>query len=633
MLAGTAMAIADSLSQFPNELRATGEERFADDQIYAHQLSQPPVIDGYFDDWPLDVDTQRTLPGTGGAIQYVFGRNRQHLFLYVDVVDDSPSYANDARPAKNRDYVSIVVADNSEPQSQIEFSAEAPGPVQGKVITASTVVDSRITAHWQDTANGYRLEARLPISMVSKRLGIEVGNADGGRVTVRRSYENTLPGQLIFASPVLESVASGYARPGMRVTITNRAGWRLADAGDLSGGSGTTGNDETSGGWQQIIYRMLLKQGSSTLLADPDPSGREQQSYLARTLNGEPSSNWFRNASTGRAVVAVAYPVWSATTQTGALILQQDTAAIQSLTNASLVRLVTLTIVATVGAAAALLGYASWLSFRIRRLSNAAEDALDNPLPTSGLPSNRASDEIGDLSRSFSSVLEQLASYNDYLKTLASKLSHELRTPLTIVTSSLENLEHEALSEQSREYTKRASDGAKRLKNILSAMSEANRVEELMNNADTETFNLVGVLTATTVAYNDAWPERTFVFSTDGDEHRIDGSPELVIQMLDKLVGNAVDFSKPGDRIDIGLSRIQKQVVLTVSNPGPALPEAMRHRLFESMVSVRENPTGDNLGLGLNIAKLIAEGHGGSIHAENIESGVRFSVKIPRIDK
>ena len=74
------------------------------------------------------------------------------------------------------------------------------------------------------------------------------------------------------------------------------------------------------------------------------------------------------------------------------------------------------------------------------------------------MPSALAGDEIGDLSRSFSSVLQQLGNYNDYLQSLASKLSHELRTPLTIVQSSLENLEHESLPEEAGVYTARAKD-------------------------------------------------------------------------------------------------------------------------------------------------------------------------------
>jgi signal transduction histidine kinase len=48
------------------------------------------------------------------------------------------------------------------------------------------------------------------------------------------------------------------------------------------------------------------------------------------------------------------------------------------------------------------------------------------------------------------------------------------------------------------------------------------------------------------------------------------------------------------------------------------------------MVSVRGGGDSQHLGLGLYVAKLIAEGHGGRISADNIEGGVRFTVTVPR---
>ena len=86
-------------------------------------------------------------------------------------------------------------------------------------------------------------------------------------------------------------------------------------------------------------------------------------------------------------------------------------------------------------------------------------------------------------------MLRQLGEYNDYLRSLASKLSHELRTPLAIVTSSLENLEHEPLSNAAVSYAGRARHGADRLRRILPAMSEAARVDELLRTADPESLH------------------------------------------------------------------------------------------------------------------------------------------------
>jgi len=246
------------------------------------------------------------------------------------------------------------------------------------------------------------------------------------------------------------------------------------------------------------------------------------------------------------------------------------------------------------------------------------------------LPSALAGDEIGDLSRSFSSVLQQLGDYNEYLRSLASKLSHELRTPLAIVTSSLENLEHEPLSEAGLGYTARAREGADRLRRILSAMSEANRVEELMKNTEPEAFDIRKVLDSTVTAYRDVYKDRSIIFDCELTSANMEGSPELLIQMLDKLIDNAVDFSVENDTITIRLADTDDALELSVSNPGPPLPERMRAQMFDSMVSMRSGQSTRHLGLGLYIARLIAAGHGGRISADNIDGGVIIRVRLPK---
>ena len=110
----------------------------------------------------------------------------------------------------------------------------------------------------------------------------------------------------------------------------------------------------------------------------------------------------------------------------------------------------------------------------------------------------------------------------------------------------------------------------------------------------------------------------------------VEGSPELPIQMLDKFVDNAVSFSADGDTIEIGVDAVDNIVELSVTNPGPPLPERMRGQLFDSMISVRPAKDDKHLGLGLYVAKIVAEGHGGSILADNTDGGVCFKVRLPR---
>ena len=631
MLGGTAQAIADSLSQFPYEL-ISEDEGSPGDRIYAHPLQNAPLVDGYANDWTVPDGAMVFLRGKDGIIRYLAGINRQHWYLFIEVRDRSVVYRKSGLNARRYDHVALTSVGPGGERVIFRFGAEAPGDlVPARESAAGSFDETRIAAFWRDTANGYQLEIRLPRNLAGPGLGISVINTDDSATAgvVSRTYEGRTPGSVVAMSPVLQSVVSGYAQPGLRLIVTDKDGWRLAQAGSTSASGGSGRESAPPSGWLRIIYNLLLEPGAEAALAEPSPTGREQQSYVSEALDGRAATRWFRSPNTGRAVVSVAQPIWSGTVQTGAVVLQQGTDAILSLTNQALARLIVLTLVATLVVAAVLIGYASWLSLRIRSLSSAAERALDDKRLKSALPSALAGDEVGDLSRSFSSVLRQLGNYNDYLQSLASKLSHELRTPLTIVRSSLENLEHEKLSAEAVEYTERAKEGTERLQKILNAMSEANRTEALIENIEPESFDLARLLESTVAAYADAWPGRQFCFRNRAQQSGIVGSPELITQMLDKLVDNAVDFSAENDRIDVSLESDAKSLVITVSNPGPPLPEDMQAELFRSMVSVRSGDPGKHLGLGLYIVWLIAEGHGGSVEATNTDNGVSFRVQLP----
>ena len=635
-LSGTAQAIADSLSQFPDELLAGKDDlRFGQNQLYGHPLATAPLIDGYLDDWTAPEGSAMPLRGTDGTINYVVGINRPHVYLHVDVRDASVIFdrGQDAIfPRSYSDHVALISVGDTGERTVFRFRAEAPGAIIATRESGGEVFDdTRIAAYWQDTPGGYRLEARIPRSLLGNRLGFVITNTDSATTAGVRSatFDGDLPGRFVTVSPVLQSVAAGYVQPGWRLIVTDMHGWRLGQAGSITGAPDGFEELPPSTGWLRLAYNLLLEPGADAALAEPDASGREQQSYVSEALNGHAATRWFRNPGTGRAVVSVAHPIFSGSVQTGAIILQQGTDAILSLTNQAMIRLITLTLIVTIGVALVLLGYASWLSARIRHLSNAAERALDEKHVRTSLPSALAGDEIGDLSRSFSSVLQQLGNYNDYLQTLASKLSHELRTPLTIVKSSLENLEHESLSKESAVYTARAKEGVERLRKILSAMSEASRTEELIENVEPEKFDLDKVLESTLAAYADAWPERRFSYLNRSTDANVFGSPELVIQMLDKLADNAVDFSTVGDEIQVALDSKPEYAEISIFNPGPSLPDNMRTQLFHSMVSVRGGDGKRHLGLGLYVARLIAEGHNGSISADNTDGGVTFTVSLP----
>lgn len=143
---------------------------------------------------------------------------------------------------------------------------------------------------------------------------------------------------------------------------------------------------------------------------------------------------------------------------------------------------------------------------------------------------------------------------------------------------------------------------------------------------------MVNVLRSTVTAYSDVYRERRFAFDCVLDSATASGSPELIIQMLDKLVDNAVDFSNVDDTISIGLHTADDRLEISVMNPGAPLPEKMRTQMFDSMVSMRAGKNTRHLGLGLYVARLIASGHDGKISADNVDGGVVFTVTLPLLN-
>ena len=442
-------------------------------------------------------------------------------------------------------------------------------------------------------------------------------------------------------SEEIAAILRGVERTTSRIWVVTRDLRVLALAGSLR----REGGDEEEETWTRRALGLLIPRPSEdfdeAIADDALATGRE----IAGALQGRPGFR-LRNTADGKAVViSAAHPIWNGDDVAGAVVVEETTNPILSVRSDALERLLVLTLAVFGVAAAVLLGFATRLSTRIRRLRDEAETAIDAhgrlAHPHSRLlTAQNSGDEIGDLSRSFSAMLAKLGQYNAYLESMASRLSHELRTPIAVVRSSLENLKLSPSAEEARVYIGRAEEGLRRLGTILTRMSEATRLEQGLNASERERFDLAAVVAGCVDGYRAAYPQQAFELKLPEEKAYARGSADLAAQLLDKLVANAVDFSaESGGRaepIRISLGIAPGGAELSVENQGPLLPEEMRGKLFESLVSVRGKPRGGradggrrgehaagepHLGLGLYIARLIAEFHGGEIRARNLASG------------
>ena len=609
-------------SRLDAEPQGPGGKSAAAADIYAHPLERAPRVDGYADDWGLPSAARRTLPnpaGTDFSVRYQLATDGISLFLFLQVDDDQ------VMTGDNGDQVRLRLGSAVDGFTELEFVPEAPGPIQPRA--SRDGVGRRVRGNWQATSRGYNLEAQIPLQLAGDRLGFLVSDADG-RGPVRRTgtMENLAqePGRLITPLRSAESILEDTVRSGQRLRLVDPDGYVLAEA---SGGAAPSGERLPSPA--RRLFRWIIRDATASLPLPDVMPGRVDSRRIAAAVDGAPSDARVGDIRSNRMVFQAIRPVTLPMAPDLVLIAEEDSERILSLTDRAASKLFIFSFAISLAAAALLLGFAAWLSWRIRRLSRAAREALgtENPrLP--GLPEDRAGDELGQLSRNFSRLLGQIGEYNDYLQNLGSRLTHELRTPMTVVRTSLENLQAEP---GDRRYLQRARQGMDRLQAMVVALGAATRMEQTMASAETERFDLTVLLGELGAALQAAHPDRDLQLRLTAGPCWMTGAPDLVAQMVDKLVENALDFCPPGGRIWVGLTAEGEDWLLEVGNTGSRLPPGAAGRLFESMTSVRDDdPRRPHLGLGLYIVRLVARHHGGAVHAEDLEGdGVRFVVRLP----
>jgi two-component system, OmpR family, sensor histidine kinase ChvG len=592
-------ALAPAVARFDAQPERWGAGRGRGEDIFLHELANAPTLDGFVEDWGAAADAAERF----GGMTVVAGRRGALVHLFAVATGRSTPAVFEVRGRA----------------ATVSFPLEAPGPV-GAVVSGADG-DPRARGYWQPTSRGWQIEARLPAALLEGRLGLRLLEPDGA---VRGATFGTAPGWTTGFDPAAQLALEAIAPADQRVFITDRAGFVLAERGPLPRAEGGT-----AAGWLDVLYRGVL---GGRLEADAPPPARPGQlSGRHMELASLGVDDVRRFALPGGGLLAAAAPIGAAGSVRAIVVVERDTAEILSLTRTPTRRLLTTSLLASFGAAVTLLGYAAWLSLRIRRLRDAAAAAVGRRGEIAGdLPGARANDELGDLSRSFGGLLERVRDHNLYLQGLGGRLAHELRTPLAVVRSSLDNLEAENATQGP--WLGRARDGVDRMGGLVNALAAARQIERAVAIAEHERFDLAAQVGDMVDSYRALYPGRSFQFTRPEQPCPMDGAPDLVAQLLDKLVDNAVDFAPPDAPIRLAVEDAGDCWRLVVANAGSRLPPGPPERLFDSLVSARPSGAAPHLGLGLFIVRLVAEHHGGRVAARNLphEAGVEFTVDLPR---
>lgn len=283
------------------------------------------------------------------------------------------------------------------------------------------------------------------------------------------------------------------------------------------------------------------------------------------------------------------------------------------------------------------LGLGSYLAFTlerpIRKVARSIQDLAAGNRQVQVL--EQGPEEIRSLARSFNSLVVRLSDLESARRQLLANLVHELGTPLGAIRSAIQAL-------------------------IKGAKSDPQLSSELLSGLDSETLRLQRLLEDLAGLHDQAlgalelrrapvcpsdwlaenaapWQaaarQKGLVWSQEIEPNlpEVQLDPDRMAQALGNLLSNAVKFTPAGGTVSLSAHRVGEQLLLEVCDSGPGIPAREQEKVFQPFYRGSQGRrVVQGMGLGLSIARQVAEAHGGTLELRSQPGqGSRFLVKFP----
>jgi len=247
-------------------------------------------------------------------------------------------------------------------------------------------------------------------------------------------------------------------------------------------------------------------------------------------------------------------------------------------------------------------------------------------------------DEVGRLALTINALLARLdAAFQEQQRFIADA-SHELRTPLAVLRGETEvALQQERATPEYKESLALIKDEAERLSRIVENLFLLARQPIEAASMVRDTVRLDALVADCARAAQVLATQKGLRLNISGELRAItvNGDDEMLKRMLLNLLDNAVKYTPSGGEVSIALGSQNGEGRIVVTDNGIGIPAEDQPRIFDRFYRVdktRSRALG-GAGLGLSIARWIAEGHGGSLSVESAPGkGSAFTVELPLKD-
>ncbi len=600
--------------------------------LYVYPVENNIIIDGYDEDW-VQLEDQFSYH-IDDSFSLLLVDNEQYLYAYLKVKDNNIIYRNPRYiPLDSSDHIRLEYLDENNNRRRLVLLTEGQGNISVYEVKKNWQAWKNghhinvVFGNWRETKSGYDVEFRLPRKWLepNRRLSLSIVNVFGENErnpdTIVSTHtlnpdliEAGVLNPLLFQSQEISSVIKNLNESESRICVIDK--YRRVRA--------VIGGQRIQASLCQAIDKV------SETLVDKVLTGTEQVT---------------RYEELGETLIVAAHPVFDGDEIIGAVLVSKNSRQILSLQRDTLKDIVLVTLGLFALVFVSLLIFSSWLAFRINRLKNQTLSVIDDSgrfINNINLSDTNHRDEIGELSRSFSSLLDKLNRYTGFLETVPRMLRHEILNPVNTISMSLQSLQQslpqshpvsKADSADALHNIGLANNAILQLQLIVSSLTEAASIDEALTQDELAIFDIAALLSEYVKNSQLKHPEAKLRYQGVNSGVFVLANDLRMVQLLDKLKDNALDFALENTEIAFQLDIHQgHEVFIRVKNEGELIPQEQLDILFLGMVSHRsEKSDAPHLGIGLYVAFQIAKFQQGLLKIANRrdKQGVEVVIILP----
>lgn len=272
------------------------------------------------------------------------------------------------------------------------------------------------------------------------------------------------------------------------------------------------------------------------------------------------------------------------------------------------------------------------LIVRIRKLKQAtalvAKGNFDNTIQVVG------TDELSELTESFNKMTVELQT-NEYLsKDFVRNISHEYKTPLSVIKAYGEligsEIEHEKIDRVAiAEYSQIIMDEADRLSTLSKSIIQLSLLDSTTIIRKEDRFSPAEQIRNILRTMHVKWSEKNIQFELKLNESLIVSNEQLLYQVWQNLINNAIKFSLPHGIITIYLQIDEMGLSFKITDYGVGIPPELAENIFSHFYMADKSRNKEGSGLGLAIVKKIVEKLNGIVEYQSSEEcGTEFTVRL-----